>query len=47
MFGRKDEQALIEITRKYSTAKMKSGMPVRDHVMMMTNYFTKAELHGA
>ena len=46
MFGRKDEQALIEITGKYSTAKMKSGTPVRDHVMMMTNYFTEAELHG-
>ena len=32
---------------KYSTAKMKAGTPVRDHVMMMTNYFTKAELHRA
>ena len=46
MFGRKDEQAVIEITGKYSTAKMKSNTLVRDHVMMMTNYFTKAELHG-
>ena len=46
MFGRKDEQALIEITGKYSTAKIKSGTPVRDHVMIMTNYFTEAELHG-
>ena len=26
---------------------MKVGTPVRDHVMMMTNYFTEAELHGA
>ena len=40
MFGRKDEQALIEITGKYSTTKMKSGTPVRDHVMMMTNNST-------
>ena len=46
MFGRKDEQALREITGKYSTAKMKSATPVRDHVMMLTNYFTEAELHG-
>ena len=46
MFGRKDKQPLIEITGKYSIAKMKSGTPVRDHVMMMTNYFTEAELHG-
>ena len=26
---------------------MKSGTPVRDHVVMMTNYFTEVELHGA
>ena len=26
---------------------MKSGTPIRDHVIMMTNYFTEAELHGA
>ena len=26
---------------------MKSGTPVRDHIMMMTNYFTEAELYGA
>ena len=25
---------------------MKSGTPIRDHVMTMTNYFTKTELHG-
>ena len=47
MFGQKNEQACIEITGKYTTAKMKTGTPVRDHVMMMTNYFTEAELHGA
>ena len=47
MFGQKNEQTCIEITGKYTTAKMKTGMPVRDHVMMMTNYFTEAELHGA
>ena len=47
MFGEKNEQARIEITGKYSTAKMKAGTPVRDHVTMMTNYFTEAELHGA
>ena len=47
MFGQKNEQAMIEITGKYSTARMKSGTSIRDHVMMMTNYFTEAELHGA
>ena len=26
---------------------MRVGTPVRDHVVMMTNYFTKAELHRA
>ena len=26
---------------------MKSETTVRDHVMMITNYFTEAELHGA
>ena len=26
---------------------MKSGTPMRDHIIMMTNYFTKAELYGA
>ena len=47
IFGQKNEQACIEITGKYTTTRMKTGMPVRDHVMMMTNYFTEAELHGA
>ena len=47
MFGQKNEQACIEITGKYTTARMKTGTPVRDHVMMMMNYFTEAELHGA
>ena len=47
MFGQKNEQACIEITGKYTTARMKTGTPVRDHVMMMTNYFIEAEIHGA
>ena len=47
MFGQNNEQACIEVTGKYTTARMKTGMPVRDHVMMMINYFTEAELHGA
>ena len=47
MFGQKNEQACIEIIDKYTTARMKSGTLVRDHVMMMTNYFTETELHGA
>ena len=25
---------------------MKNGTLVRDHIMMMANYFTKAKLHG-
>ena len=45
MFGQKNEQACIEITGKYTTVRMKTSMPVRDHVMMMKNYFTEAELH--
>ena len=32
---------------KYTTARMKTSMPVRDHIMIMTNYFTEAELYGA
>ena len=47
MFEQKNEQAYIDIIGKYTTARMKSGIPVRDHVMMITNYFTEAELHGA
>ena len=47
MFGQKNEQAMIEITGKYSSAQMKSGTSVWDHVMMITNYFTEAELHEA
>ena len=46
MFGKQSEQARIELTRKYTSAKMKAGTSVRDHVMMMTNYFTEVELHG-
>ena len=47
IFKQKNEQACIEITGKYMTARMKTGTPVKDHVMMITNYFTEAELHGA
>ena len=47
MFGQKNEQACIEITCKYTIARMKSKTPMRDHVMMMMNYFAKAELYGA
>ena len=47
MFRQKNKQACIEITRKYTTARMKTGTPVRDQVMMMTNYFTEDELHRA
>ena len=47
MFRQKNEQACIEITGKYTTVRMKTRTLVRDHVMMMTNYFTEAELHGA
>ena len=47
MFGKKSEQARIGLTRKYTSTKMKAGTSVRDHVMMMTNYFTDAKFHGA
>ena len=47
IFEQKNEQACIEITGKYTTTRMKTGTPVRDHVMIMTNYFTEAELHKA
>ena len=47
IFGQKNEPASIEIIYKYITARMKSRIPVRDHIMMMTNYFSEAELHGA
>ena len=47
IFGQKNEQACIEITRKYTTVRMKTRTPMRDQVMMMMNYFTEAELHGA
>ena len=47
MFGQKNEQACIEIIGKYTTTRMKTRTLVRDHVMMMTNYITEAELHGA
>ena len=47
MFGKQSEQAHIELTRKYSSTKMKVGTSVRDHVMIMTSYFTDAEFHSA
>ena len=47
MFRKQNEQARIELTQKYTSAKMRPGTSVRDHVMLMTNYFTEAELHGA
>jgi hypothetical protein len=47
MFGMQSEQARIELTRKCTSTRMTAGTPVRDHVMLMTNYFTEAELHGA
>ena len=47
IFDKQSEQARIELTRKYTSAKMKTGTSVRDHVMMMTNYFTDAEFRGA
>ena len=47
IFGQKNEQACIEITGKHNTARMKTGTPVKDHVMMITNDFTEAELYGA
>ena len=46
-FKQKNEQAYIEITGKYTTARMKSGTFMRDHVRMMMNYFTEAQLHRA
>ena len=39
IFGQKNEQACIEIIGKYTTTRMKSETPVRDHVMMMMNNF--------
>ena len=47
IFGKQREQACIELARKYTSTKMKARTSVRDHVMMMTNYFTDAEFHGA
>ena len=47
MFEMQSEQACIELTHKYSGTKMWAGTPLRDHVMMMTNYFTELELHEA
>ena len=47
MFQMKNEKAHIEATHKYMNVKMSSCTYVRDNVMMMTNYFTKTELHGA
>ena len=40
IFRQKNEKIYIKITGKYTTARMKTGTPVRDHVMMMTNQFT-------
>ena len=37
IFDKQSEQARIKLTRKYSSAKMKAGTSVRDHVMMMTS----------
>ena len=46
MFRQKNKQVCIEITGKYTIAKMKSKTPIRDHIMTMTNYFTETELYG-
>ena len=45
-FDRKDKLALMQIKGKYSTAKMKISTLVRNHVMMMTNDFTKPNFIG-
>ena len=42
IFSKQSEQAQIELTRKYSSVKIKIGTSVRDHVMMMMNYFKDA-----
>ena len=47
MFGMQNKQARMEAAHKYVNAKMSLGTYVRDHVMMMTNYFIEAELHSA
>ena len=47
IFGKQSEQARIELTRKYSSTKMKVGTSIRDHVMIMMSYFTDAEFHDA
>ena len=47
MFGMQSEQARIELTRKYSSAKMKASTSVRDHIITMTNYFIDVEFHSA
>ena len=47
IFGQKNEQACIEITGKYTTPRIKSGTLVRDHIMMMMNYFTEAKINGS
>ena len=44
IFRQKNEQACIEITGKYTT-KNEEKTPIRDHVIIMTNYFVEAELH--
>ena len=46
MFGKQSEQARIELTRNYSSIKMKARTSVRDYVMMMTSYFTDVEFHS-
>ena len=47
IFDMQSEQACIELTRKYTSAKMNTRTSMSNHVMMMTNYFTDAEFHDA
>ena len=47
MFGLQNEQSRIELTKKYTSAKMKAKTLVRDNIMMMPNYFTEAQLREA
>ena len=47
MFEKQSEQAHIELTRNYSSTKMKADTSVIDCIIMMTNYYTDVEFHCA
>ena len=46
MFGQQSDQSLHDAIKRTMNVKIKRGIPVRDHILNVINYFGEA-VHGA